>query len=777
MKNRLTFSNVIGVLLENKKKTYQQHQLVRSMFSLELDDDEFAEITDADATKYSYWCSGTRPVPMEIIRSYDDEYSLDTMRDDFESKIIPNLVNESNARNQLEELITESVDVIGYDKSKEVTDITDNATFFAVVTQYAILNDHNNGTLYSPDLSEKILTNRLPSVIKEFTGRKNELKEANRLLNPNPILFVTGIQGIGKSEFSKEYASKYQKKYTNIIYLFYDGDLRKCIAGLSFADDTNEMTEAELFDKHYSQLRKLHQDSLVILDNFNVLPKDDGLMKDFMKNDFQLLVTTRCRLNIYETLDIRELDKEKNLTDLFLAYCPSAKEDMEAVSEIIDTVNCHTLTVCLAALSLSASGIEPSELLHELKTCGMNIDSGEEIEIYKDGDYEDGLMIEHLRKLLLLGNLSVAQLDILRNLSILPSSGVLKNPFGKWLNLPKLIDINYLIKYGFVQDDTKNKKISLHPLIQKIAYADTLPTMDSCATMINDLHMISLVHGLEVRRPANVIKALTSIVETIAVDNGAEYLLFLQDMFPYFEKYLANDYLPALVNRMEYTMNEYKIDTLCDKALLLDYKAELFMLKNDYGNALKKRQKAIDMIEKLHSKDADVRTASLLSNLYNNLSNTYLSLKKREEAATALHTAFMIRIEYAELGLVESHDMLQQMMNLTNMMILSKEFEKAEQILSMYENLIVEHVGCDTLDYGVCKLTAGIISLVQGKAQPAETNLLAAEAILTNIVGSDNDYVKTTHQYLRTLYLRWGNPELAEKYHDKLLEAAQSFNK
>lgn len=273
----------------------------------------------------------------------------------------------------------------------------------------------------------------------------------------------------------------------------------------------------------------------------------------------------------------------------------------------------------------------------------MNIDSGEDIEIYKDGDYEDGPLIEHLRKLLQLGNLSIAQLDILRNLSLLPSSGVLKNPFGKWLNLPKLIDVNHLIKYGFIQDDSENKKISLHPLIQKIVYADTLPTMNSCATMINSLHMICLVHGLEVRRPANVINALISIVETIAVNNWAEYLLFLQDMFPYFEKYLANDYLPALVNCMEYTMNEYKIDTPCDKALLLDYKAELFMLKNDYGNALKKRQKAIDIMEKLHNRDADVRTASLLSNLYNNLSNT--------------------------------------------------------------------------LDYGVCKLTAGIISLVQGKAQ------------------------------------------------------------
>jgi hypothetical protein len=128
----------------------------------------------------------------------------------------------------------------------------------------------------------------------------------------------------------------------------------------------------------------------------------------------------------------------------------------------------------------------------------------------------------------------------------------------------------------------------------------------------------------------------------------------------------------------------------------------------------------------------------------------------------------MIRIEYTDLGLVESHDMLQQMMNLTNMMILSREFEKAEQILSMYENLVVEHVGCDTLDYGVCKLTAGIINLVQGQSQPAETNLLAAEAILTNIVGNDNDYVKNTHQYLRTLYLRWRKPELAEKYTKKL---------
>ena len=54
-----------------------------------------------------------------------------------------------------------------------------------------------------------------------------------------------------------------------------------------------------------------------------------------------------------------------------------------------------------------------------------------------------------------------------------------------------------------------------------------------------------------------------------------------------------------------------------------------------------------------------MRTANLLSNLYNNLSNTYLLMKRENEAAKALRTAFDIRMEYAHLVLTESHDSLQ----------------------------------------------------------------------------------------------------------------------
>ena len=265
--------------------------------------------------------------------------------------------------------------------------------------------------------------------------------------------------------------------------------------------DTADMTEVELFQTHYQTLQKLRSDSLIILDNFNVLPKDDAFLKEFIRNDFQIIVTTRCKIIAFQTLEIKELDREKELTTLFYQYCPSAKSDPETTSDIITKLKGHTLAVCLAALSLSASGTEPEDLLLDLRTCGLNIRSGETVELYKGEEFSETLMIEHLRKLLQLNHLTPEQIDILRNLSLLPVSEVLKNAFKKWMNLANLNDVNHLIRYGFVIDDEENKKISLHPLIQEVAVLETIPSVLSCKTMIDSLHLICLAHGLEVRRP------------------------------------------------------------------------------------------------------------------------------------------------------------------------------------------------------------------------------------------------------------------------------------
>lgn len=768
LQNRINFSNVIEVLLKNKKKTYAQYQMVEDIFYDCLCRMDIFNKEDFEKnTTYSRWCTGERPIPKEILSFYDNA-GFDVISNNIQNDVIPNLINVSAAREQLLELVTDSVDVIGTEKADEFARITDDAELITALVRYAILNDHDSRhTLLSPDLSDIMLSNKLPSANRYFIGRKEELKTVSKALQDNNLVFITGTAGIGKSELAKTYAKKNEKKYTNIIHLFYGGDLKKCVTHMEFGDDTADTSEDMLFDKHMRILKKLHSDSLVIIDNFNALPKEDAFFKEFIKLNCKILVTSRCNISQYKTVKIAELDADTELTELFYKHCPSVKDSEYVVKEIIQTVGCHTLTVCLAALSLSASGMESEELLAELKTCGLNIASGEDVELYKDNNFTDGLMIEHLRKLLQLGKLSNSRLDILRNLCLLPVSGVLKNSFKNWLKLDNLTDVNHLIKYGFINEDTDNKKISLHPLLQEVIAIETVPTVTACRTMLDSLHIICLAHGLELRRPENIIASLISITERIAVDDGSYFLLFLQDMFPYLDKYLVSDYLPKLTDRISYIMEEYKLDSPCDKALLLDYKAECFLLKKDYGNAVKKREKAISIMERLPNKDADMRTANLLSNLYNNLSNTYLLMKRGNEAATALRTAFDIRMEYVHLGLMESHDSLQQMMNLINMLLLAKDVDNAKIVLKQYEALVLDHLSDTSLDYGICRLSQGIIDMMEGKPEPAEMNLLGAENIIGNAVGTDNEYMKTTYRYLNNLYARWNKPEKAIEYRDK----------
>ena len=770
MQNRITFSNVIGVLLENKKKTYAQYRMIEDIFFDCLSNMDLFEKDDFEKNvTYSRWCTGDRPIPKEILSFYDNA-GFDGIQNNIQDDVIPNLINVPATRELLLELVADSVDVIGTKKANEFARITDDAELITALIRYAILNDHDSKhTLLSPDLSDILLSNRLPSANCYFIGRKEELKAVAKALQDHNPVFITGTAGMGKSELVKTYAKKNEKKYTNIIHLFYGGDLKKCVAHMEFSDDTADMSEEMLFDKHMRILKKLHSDSLIIIDNFNVLPKEDAFFREFIKLNCKILVTSRCNISQYEMIKISEMDADTELIELFYKHCPSAKSSQDVVKEIIQTVGCHTLTVCLSALSLTASGMEPEELLAELKTCGLNITSGEDVELYKDDDFTDGLMIEHLSKLLQLGKLSNQQLDILRNLSLLPVSGVIKNSFKNWMKLDNLTDVNHLIKYGFINEDTDNKKISLHPLLQEVIAIETMPAVTACSTLLDNLHLICLAHGLELRRPENVIASLISVTERIIVDDGAYFLLFLQDVFPYLDKYLVSDYLPKLTERISYVMEEYKLESPCDKALLLDYKAECFLLKKDYGNAVKKREKAINIMEKLHTKDADMRTTNLLSNLYNNLSNTYLLMKRGNEAAKALRTAFNIRIEYAHLGLTESHDSLQQMMNLINMLLLAKDVDNAKIVLEQYETLVLEHLSDTSLDYGICKLSQGIIDMMERKPEAAEINLLGAESIIGNAVGTDNDYMRTTYRYLNNLYARWMKPEKAIEYKDKFL--------
>ena len=371
--------------------------------------------------------------------------------------------------------------------------------------------------------------------------------------------------------------------------------------------------------------------------------------------------------------------------------------------------------------------------------------------------------------LMKLNRLNEDSIDILRNLSLLPVSGVYKSAFKMWLELDSLKNVNELIRYGIISEDTENKTIALHPLIQEVAIAETIPTVSDCHVMLNHLHLICLAHGLDVKRPVTVMECLKSINRHIILDNRAYYLLFLQDMYPYFDKYLYTDYLSELVERIEYVMNlmndsgksdetskSYNSDksgtpditqetnhiSACDKALLLDYKAQLLFPRKEYDNAIKKYKKAIALMENYHKTNtADARSANLLSNLHNNLS-----------------TAYLFRIE--------NNDTLQQTLSLANMLVQNKEYDSALEIIDFCESTIDEVMGRNNLDYGMCEFYRGVIAYTRSQPVIAEQHLLNADAVFHAVMNEnpDNDYSKSTARYLYSLYMRWGKKELAEQY-------------
>lgn len=121
MKNQLTFAHVTGALLDNKIKTYPQHRLVRDLFSLCLLDEasDYGEASDDNIT-FSRWCNGARPVPVDILNEYKNDTGRNQMITDFKNKIIPNLINVSNTRYLLEDMINNSRKIIGITKADEL---------------------------------------------------------------------------------------------------------------------------------------------------------------------------------------------------------------------------------------------------------------------------------------------------------------------------------------------------------------------------------------------------------------------------------------------------------------------------------------------------------------------------------------------------------------------------------------------------------------------------------------------------------------------------------
>lgn len=74
--------------------------------------------------------------------------------------------------------------------------------------------------------------------------------------------------------------------------------------------------------------------------------------------------------------------------------------------------------------------------------------------------------------------------------------------------------------------------------------------------------------------------------------------------------------------------------------------------------------------------------------------------------------------------MIENNDTLQQTLTLANMLVQNNEFDSALEVLDFCESTIVEVMGTDNLDYGMCELYRGVIAYTRSQPQIERVSFL-----------------------------------------------------
>ena len=592
----------------------------------------------------------------------------------------------------------------------------------------------------SPVILDYIMDSEVPRPCRHFLGREEELDELHTMLEENSKAFLYGIAGIGKSELAKAYAKQYKKYYTNILYVEYAGDLHQAVTDMDFTDDLPEDGEEERFRKHNRFLRSLKDDTLLIIDNFNVTATQDSFLPVVLKYRCRILFTTRSKFDGHCILQLKEIRDPASLFQLAAAFYSEAEVHQTLVEEIIEIVHRHTFAVELAAKLLGNGILPPERLLEKLREEKASLENEDKISAIKDGQNSKATYYNHIHTLFSLYSISVEQQEIMRNLCFLPPAGISARIFADWLGLTDLNDINDLIETGFVQATTRHT-ISLHPMIQEIALSETKPSVTGCHTLLNSLQKICLMHGTEVSYYKKLFQTVGNIMRMIEKDDPTKYLLFLEDIFPYMEKYRYKKGMKEIICEMKQLLKGNGNGADTDRALLLDYQA---CMETKPEKAIKLEKEALAQIKEITEDNAH-----LVSNLHANLGGLYRMNGQAELAKEHMEKGIFLLEQYQ---LLYTNDSIPQINNYAALLTELQEPERAMAALQKLAQIIKEYNSDTCLDYAQVQESMGNICLITANISQAKTHFKKAMKIYENVWADEPELIEEKYQEIQELY-------------------------
>lgn len=757
---RCDFSSIITTVRKyiGDDRGMNQIDLLYELFEGFLEE-ESSQDFDFDNGLVCRWFNGQARISPRISGYYLHTDNRNRLADDIETNILPLMCDSAMAIQEIYKILIQDGTISDQKKEQLTQDYPchtseEQAAFLASVLCFGMERTFVKrnaatkkllaaGTL-SPVISDFVYNGEVPKACAHFCGRNQELSTLHELISEKRIIFLQGIAGIGKSELAKAYARAYRKDYTNILYLTYSGDLRQDIIDLDFVDDLPEDTEEDRFRKHNRFLRSLKEDTLLIIDNFNTTAGKDAFFSVLLKYRCRILFTTRSRFDNYASFNLGEISDPDALLSLMGYFYSDAKRKQSILKQIIQTVHSHTLAVELSARLLETGILEPQELLARLQVEKSALGATDTIDIVKDGQSRKATYYEHIHTLFSLYRLSEEELNIMRGLIFVPVSGVSGRLYANWMKLSDMNRINDLIGKGFVQTQS-GRQISLHPMIQEVAIDETRPSVNNSAVLLDSLQTICLLHGHDVTWYKPLFLTIENIIREIADDNTPAYLSFLEDVFPYMEKYHYTAGMELIIGKLSGLLTDETVGRSTDRAVLLDYRAAC---EEKTEKAIKLEKEAIALIPEISEENAH-----LVSNLYSNLGGLYKKAGKRDLAQQAMEQGLRILEQY---DLLYYHDSIAQTANYAVLLTEMGQPEKGLSALKKLSRMIRDLNSDQTMDYATVQEAIGGICLATGDIRQATTHFKKALAIYEAVHNGEPDMIETKKQEILQAYTQTG---------------------
>lgn len=357
--------------------------------------------------------------------------------------------------------------------------------------------DGADGNFSSRNKSLQKLVGKIKAPREEFIGREKEILEIDSIFESGKnSVFIYGMGGIGKSEIAKAYAQRYADKYSTILFASYETDLMHLIADdkkieienfqqASAAGGQGETVE-DYYERKLKVLKSLvKKDTLLIIDNFDV--EGDDNFEDIYQLNCKIIWTTRTDFSAfgYTTIPVGPIEDIKQLEEL---YCTvdknyASEDEKQAIRDIIDLLDRHTLAISLTAAQSKTMRATPSKMLEKLKTEGLKFSTRSKFA--REMNSKMATAYQFIESLFDFSNLDEYSIEILRHLSCMPLDGVDIDLFMECTDLDDFGDIQRLIDLNWVQMDYQSDKVALHMIVREIVRDKLNPTTENCHKLLN----------------------------------------------------------------------------------------------------------------------------------------------------------------------------------------------------------------------------------------------------------------------------------------------------